>query len=779
MLNKKSTIPKRIMMVTIYKLIASLLIIILIVTINSFVLRNLFMRELTGRILTQFDYSITASDEKLSSVRNILTGYISDTDISFISSTVDSVPKGESLVKTLKVINKFSKDSVYNNMIENIYLYFKNSEWVINKNEAIFEKDAFLNKLMVYENNDFAKHLENISTTEIFPKTTVTRKIAGINSKTYESITFITPINSKCIILASVNSDKFIESVYLPEKDEGGHFLITDNNNKLVTYNSNLDIHDNDLSNLTTAFLNNKSEIQSKNLYIMQNKYIAFYKYSPSTNLKYYLLVPSTLIDKQVLMINLLLIGTFIFSGMIIILIYYTLKKDIYIPVTKINNYICNLFPSENKVKNDMEYIYSLIEKLHNNNIVMMKNSERQKSMINELFIRRIIEGNAVETEMFAKDAIFDGIGNYLIIYLNLEIYNDESYDFLWNQIVNEIKSKIDIHSFQINRNEMYCISNVHNNNSEINIGVNAVNNSQTNKEFSHAINQELKSILYEIISKVSSETNIYLVCGISRTYSGHGNLKRALDESKNIVLYRCESNSNKNAFEYDEAKQNFKEKHPDIQISLAEEMELDTFTGTGSIESVQYFFKTKYEKLNTLPFIIIKETYKYLFNMAFVIIKHKLNDDKKEEFENSYTMYYNTIEKSLNLQFIRKCVENLYYDIVVQIKNIEEEWKTCKIVEYVNHNYYKNDFCLGKIAEEFNVTTSYISTYLKKATGQNFTYYVSSLKVEKAKALLRSTSMCIKDISDDLGFTHPKHFIRLFKQFEGTTPGSYRKLIC
>jgi len=178
-------------------------------------------------------------------------------------------------------------------------------------------------------------------------------------------------------------------------------------------------------------------------------------------------------------------------------------------------------------------------------------------------------------------------------------------------------------------------------------------------------------------------------------------------------------------------------------------------------------------------PVAASKETYKYLFNMAFVIIKHKLNDDKKEEFENSYTMYYNTIEKSLNLQFIRKCVENLYYDIVVQIKNIEEEWKTCKIVEYVNHNYYKNDFCLGKIAEEFNVTTSYISTYLKKATGQNFTYYVSSLKVEKAKALLRSTSMCIKDISDDLGFTHPKHFIRLFKQFEGTTPGSYRKLIC
>jgi len=737
------------------------------------------MRELTGRILTQFSYSITASDEKLSNVRNILAAYMSDPDISFISSTVDDVPKGESLIKTLKVINKFSKDSVYNSTIENIYLYYKERGWIINKNEAIFSKDAFLNKLMVYENDDFANHLENISTAAIFPKTAVARRIAGTNPKTYYGVTFMTPINSKCVIIASVNSDKFMESIYMPEKDKGGHFLITDNNDKLITYDSNFDISDNDLKYLTSAFPNNKSEIQSKNLYILHNKYIVFYKHSASTNFKYYVLAPATLVDKQVLIINLLLIGSLLFSGVIVILIFYILKKDIYIPVTRINNYICNLFPDENKVENDMEYIYSLIEKLHNKNIVMMKNNEKQKSMLSELFIRRVIEGSSVEFEMPFIDDIFAKIRNYYIVYLNLEIYDDKSYDFLWNQIVNEIQSEIEIYSFQINRNEMYCIVNLHGNNSGINVEDKIVNNFRNNGNFPHVDNQGLKMIIDEIISKIASDVNINLVCGISRKYSGNGNIKKALDESKNTVLYRCESNTNKNVFVYDEAIQNFKEKHPDIQISLAEEIELATFTSTGCVESVQFFFKTKYEKLNALPFIVKKETYRYLFNMAFVIIKHKLNDDKKEEFQNSYIRYYDTVENSLNLKLIRRCVEDLYYDIAVQINSLEDEWKTCRIIEYVNNNYYKNDFSLGKIAEEFNVTTSYLSTYFKKATGQNFTYYVNNLKVEKAKVLLQSTSMDIKHISDDLGFTHPKHFIRLFKQFEGTTPGSYRKLLC
>lgn len=748
------------------------------IAVNSFALRNLFMDELKGRISTQFEYSILASDEKLLSVKKIIAGYQSDPDILFLSNTLESVPKGEFLIKTLKIINRFSKDSIYSNIIENTFLYSNENGWVINKNEAVFKEDVFLNKLLVFENDQLTRRLKDISSVEILPQDTVTRKVAGASPKTYNSIIFVAPVNSKCMILVSINSDRFIDSVYLPEKDNDGHFLITDRKNQLITYDSNLNISGNELTYLETVFLNNIPGIQSKSLNVMNNEYITFFKHSIDTNLKYYMLVPSKLVDKQVLRVNLMLTVTFIFCGVIITLIFYVLKKDIYIPITKINEYVSNLFPDENKIKNDIEHIYDAIEKLHEKNMLMIENNEKQKGMLSELFIRRIVEGNSIETGILAKDAFFNRLNDYFVIYLYLEIYDDKTYDSIWDKIINELKCRIDISCFQINRNEMYCITNVRNNNSVISVDASQSGNHINNRGCSDGGSERLYGLICDVLNDILLDGDIYLVCGLSRRYAELQNVKKAFDESKNSILYRNGKNPDSNIFEYNKVRLNYNGKHSGIQISLAEEMQLLNFINAGDIDNVQCFFKTQYEKLKDIPFIEIREMYKYLFNMAFVIIKHKFTDDKKQEFEDKYGKYYDIIERSLNLHLIRKCVESLYFDIVVQIRSLDNKWETCKIIEYINNNYLENDFCLGKVAEEFNITASYLSTYFKKITGKNFTYYVNNLKVEKAKMLLQSTTMDIKDISDDLGFTNPKHFIRLFKQFEGITPGTYRKLI-
>ena len=50
------------------------------------------------------------------------------------------------------------------------------------------------------------------------------------------------------------------------------------------------------------------------------------------------------------------------------------------------------------------------------------------------------------------------------------------------------------------------------------------------------------------------------------------------------------------------------------------------------------------------------------------------------------------------------------------------------------------------------------------------------SLRIEKAKRLLRATDETVTSVSQRVGFNSLTHFTRVFYRFEGCAPGRYRK---
>ena len=72
---------------------------------------------------------------------------------------------------------------------------------------------------------------------------------------------------------------------------------------------------------------------------------------------------------------------------------------------------------------------------------------------------------------------------------------------------------------------------------------------------------------------------------------------------------------------------------------------------------------------------------------------------------------------------------------------------------------------------EEMNMTTHYLSDLLRKTVGQNTQQLIHSLLIDKAKNLLKSTSLSANEIAYRLGFDSPQYFSRLFKQKAGMTP--------
>ena len=74
------------------------------------------------------------------------------------------------------------------------------------------------------------------------------------------------------------------------------------------------------------------------------------------------------------------------------------------------------------------------------------------------------------------------------------------------------------------------------------------------------------------------------------------------------------------------------------------------------------------------------------------------------------------------------------------------------------------------------HLSESYFSRLFSKEMGENFGNYVSRLKIDLSKELLRSSKLSVAQIAKKVGYNDTSHFIRLFKRFEGVTPTVYRQ---
>jgi AraC-like DNA-binding protein len=110
---------------------------------------------------------------------------------------------------------------------------------------------------------------------------------------------------------------------------------------------------------------------------------------------------------------------------------------------------------------------------------------------------------------------------------------------------------------------------------------------------------------------------------------------------------------------------------------------------------------------------------------------------------------------------------------ILVQRANTEPPAIT-RARQFIQDNQ-SEDLSLGQVAKAVNMSTFYFCKMFKKATGLNFTDYVSRVRVEKAKNLLLNRNLRVSEIAYEVGFQSLTHFNRVFKKIMGQSPTNYR----
>lgn len=92
----------------------------------------------------------------------------------------------------------------------------------------------------------------------------------------------------------------------------------------------------------------------------------------------------------------------------------------------------------------------------------------------------------------------------------------------------------------------------------------------------------------------------------------------------------------------------------------------------------------------------------------------------------------------------------------------------------FIAENFMEN-LTLDDVADYVHLNPSYFSRIFKQTMGITYKEYLTKVRVEESKRLLRYSEIDITDIALSVGFDNQSYFSKVFKKVTGLTPKQFR----
>ncbi|CAH1193186.1 Protein-glutamate methylesterase/protein-glutamine glutaminase [Paenibacillus allorhizoplanae] len=96
------------------------------------------------------------------------------------------------------------------------------------------------------------------------------------------------------------------------------------------------------------------------------------------------------------------------------------------------------------------------------------------------------------------------------------------------------------------------------------------------------------------------------------------------------------------------------------------------------------------------------------------------------------------------------------------------------KAKEFI-HQHYCEELSLNMVSQWVGVSENYLSRLFMKNVGESFVQYLTNLRIEESKRLLKKGYKII-DLSEKIGYVNAEHFSRVFKKVTGVSPKVYKE---
>lgn len=203
-----------------------------------------------------------------------------------------------------------------------------------------------------------------------------------------------------------------------------------------------------------------------------------------------------------------------------------------------------------------------------------------------------------------------------------------------------------------------------------------------------------------------------------------------------------------------------------------------EEFLRSGNKEDIHYFVEEYLKSINNdsrssllfRQYIVVDM---YCIVAAFAQELGFSKEDIEEPFDDKLKL-----KMLSSFEQISKYIENIFSHVIELRDNISSS-KFNDIINkaktYINDNYTNEGLSLNQVANNVYLSSTYFSAIFSQKTGQTFIQYLTDLRMNKAKELLKCTDMKSSEIAYAVGYKDPHYFSYLFKKTQNCTPKHYR----
>lgn len=291
---------------------------------------------------------------------------------------------------------------------------------------------------------------------------------------------------------------------------------------------------------------------------------------------------------------------------------------------------------------------------------------------------------------------------------------------------------------------------------------------------------EEIEEKVYSIaetiehVIKTNSECTVFTAIG--KTVDHLSLLKESYEDAKKIIEISNYNNQNRII------------SSDDLQLNSDELLELKE--NDPLVDRLKYAGKNEISALIEESMLLIKKNpgqfqvfASYLLvDLIFAVSKlvESLGGDIKTE--NPEILQRNFIENAvLDEDNFRKKVESIL-NFAVEFRDSKMTGRYGDVIlkakEYIDKNYADQNTTLTTVAEVVCLSPNHFSTIFSQECKTTFIEYLTNVRIENAKRLIRETDMKGYDIAYECGFSDPHYFSYIFKKNTGLSPREFKGTI-
>ncbi|WP_127496936.1 helix-turn-helix domain-containing protein [Paenibacillus glycanilyticus] len=221
----------------------------------------------------------------------------------------------------------------------------------------------------------------------------------------------------------------------------------------------------------------------------------------------------------------------------------------------------------------------------------------------------------------------------------------------------------------------------------------------------------------------------------------------------------------------------------------LQAEQQLINLIKSGDFEQASAFMNEIADRNFQQPMMNLTLAKCFMFNLVGTMVKaiNELGDGKGSVL-NDNPNWMNGIMACDTVQEMRQELHSLLRDVCAFASARLESNMTheraesirdlsARVAGYIGENYGDSNMNVNTIGEHFDLKGSYLSKLFKTQTGEGLLDYLHKYRIAEAKRRMTVLQESVSDVSRAVGYNDAATFIRVFKKYEGITPGKYKEM--